>query len=265
MKSKGSAAEPCSPLISLKHTDPSLGYNEGGKHMAYEDDDDPSTFECPNCGERVYIELFACPNCGLVFSLEAPEDEKEPEETGFSFTAALLGWLVSTAVAFLVNFLAGRAWTAESITPTGRVILVLAGPLGALAGGYLAGVIARRREALHGLVIAALSLVSGLLFEAYWRDLSQQFFTIYMLVSWALMLGAGPLGGLLARGLRSRAISTRPRRLNEHELYRELLVLVRFDHDTAERLIAYEQKRHPNAKRALLIQNAIERWEHDNR
>jgi rubredoxin len=235
--------------------------------MAYEDDDDPSTFECPNCGERVTIDLFACPNCGLVFSLEAPDtpDEAAEQETGFSVTAALLGWLASAAAAFLINFLAGRAWTPEKLDTAGRVILVLSGPLGALAGGYLAGVIARRREVLHGLVVAGLSLVTGLLFEAYWRDLAQQFFSLAMLVSWGLILAAGPLGGLLARGLRSRAAHPRPRQMNESELYRELLVLVRFDNNTAERLIAYEQKRHPNARRAALIQNAIERWEHDNR
>jgi hypothetical protein len=51
----------------------------------------------------------------------------------------------------------------------------------------------------------------------------------------------------------------------EYELYTELLTKVQFDRETAESLIAYEQKRTPDGVRITWIQNAIDRWERDNR
>jgi hypothetical protein len=49
------------------------------------------------------------------------------------------------------------------------------------------------------------------------------------------------------------------------ELYDELLRKVGGDEQVAERLIAFEGKRHPQASRSESIQLAIERWERDNR
>ena len=52
---------------------------------------------------------------------------------------------------------------------------------------------------------------------------------------------------------------------NEGALYHNLLEKVRFDEQTAERLIDYERKRDPQASRTELIHSAILRWESDNR
>jgi hypothetical protein len=48
-------------------------------------------------------------------------------------------------------------------------------------------------------------------------------------------------------------------------LYEDLLVKCRRDKGVADRLIEYERKRKPNAGELELIENAIERWEKDNR
>jgi hypothetical protein len=48
-------------------------------------------------------------------------------------------------------------------------------------------------------------------------------------------------------------------------LYSDLLAKVRGDKVTAESLIEYERSRNPGASRAELIQDAIIRWERDNR
>jgi hypothetical protein len=51
----------------------------------------------------------------------------------------------------------------------------------------------------------------------------------------------------------------------EDLLYQDLLRKVRFNGSAADRLIDYERKQDPQATRLKLIQNAIERWERDNR
>jgi hypothetical protein len=48
-------------------------------------------------------------------------------------------------------------------------------------------------------------------------------------------------------------------------LYRKLMTMALGDKDKVERLIRYEFTRSPNANRAELIQDAIERWERDHR
>ena len=53
--------------------------------------------------------------------------------------------------------------------------------------------------------------------------------------------------------------------MEQVELYDELLRKVGGDDQVAERLIAFEGKRHPQANRSECIQLAIERWERDNR
>ena len=53
--------------------------------------------------------------------------------------------------------------------------------------------------------------------------------------------------------------------LDQAELYNQLLVKVRFDHYTAERLVDLERQRDPDADSRTWIENAIQRWERDNR
>jgi hypothetical protein len=228
-----------------------------------------SEFECPNCGEMVYQELFACPKCGLVFHpLDEDDDDVSPPdaavEEGFSPGAVFAGWVVSAGLAFLLNVLVSSLWPVSSTPPFGRAVLFISGPLGALAGGALAARLAPGRPAWHGLGVAAASLVSAYLLEAVRRDLSADPLTTAILASWALILTAGPLGAVLPTRLSGmRLPSSRAGR--ERRLYNTLLMRVRHDPATADRLIDLERSRFPNRTRAQWIENAIERIDRDRR
>jgi predicted nucleic acid-binding Zn-ribbon protein len=53
--------------------------------------------------------------------------------------------------------------------------------------------------------------------------------------------------------------------LNEAELFTDLVDKVRGDRATAERLVEYERQKLPQGNRFKWIQNAIQRWERDNK
>jgi hypothetical protein len=68
---------------------------------------------------------------------------------------------------------------------------------------------------------------------------------------------------LILVGVRPK--SDAPPSLGERQLYDDLLLKVRGDRPTAERLIDYERTRTPSLDREEYIKRAIERWERDNR
>ena len=53
--------------------------------------------------------------------------------------------------------------------------------------------------------------------------------------------------------------------LDQAVLYNDLLQKVRGDRATVERLVEFEQEQEPNGTRRIWLQNAIERWDRDNR
>ena len=53
--------------------------------------------------------------------------------------------------------------------------------------------------------------------------------------------------------------------LREKDLFDDLVRKVGGDRAAAERLIEFERKQSPTATRFACIQNAIRRWEHENR
>lgn len=53
--------------------------------------------------------------------------------------------------------------------------------------------------------------------------------------------------------------------MREAILFNDLLQKVGGDRSVVERLIEYERQKHPNATRLTCLQNAIGRWEHENR
>lgn len=53
--------------------------------------------------------------------------------------------------------------------------------------------------------------------------------------------------------------------LDQAALYKDLLLKVGGDHKTVERLILFEQQHAPEGSRIQCLQNAIQRWERDNR
>ena len=53
--------------------------------------------------------------------------------------------------------------------------------------------------------------------------------------------------------------------LKQNELFDDLLRKVGGDRSVVERLIEYERQQKPNATRLTCLQNALSRWEHENR
>ncbi len=53
--------------------------------------------------------------------------------------------------------------------------------------------------------------------------------------------------------------------INQAEMFDRLLLKVGGDRPTAERLVDYERQKHPQGNRLIWIQNAIRRWEKDNK
>ena len=53
--------------------------------------------------------------------------------------------------------------------------------------------------------------------------------------------------------------------LKQKELFDDLLRKVGGDRSVVERLIDFERKKKPDATRLTCLQNAISRWEHENR
>jgi putative membrane protein (TIGR04086 family) len=230
-----------------------------------------SEIECPNCGEHVYFDVLVCPKCGLHFypdETTIPDEVASPPRAGnFSISAVLAGWAASAVIAFLINLFASRIWSPQALNITGQIIVSASGPLGALVGGYLAARVAGKREKLHGLVVALLSLVIAILLETYWYDLFNQPLRLASMISWMILLPAGVFGAWIYTRTQAAVYLQLPSRSQptEKSLYFDLLAHVRHDIDTAERLIDFERRRNPAASRAKLIQNAIERIDHDRR
>jgi hypothetical protein len=237
---------------------------------------DDNQIECARCGERFDLSLTRCPGCGAsVYPLEGDDESWEVRHSrqpptqlellahsaGLLLVCALLAAAVSllSYIALRRLFLAGAGPAA-----VGTAIIASALP-GSLAGGYLAGRFARGRFALHGALAGALNLVSPLLLIAH--EFGAPFGSTLLLPAALLNPLAGYAGARLAlRHLRQELVKElfAPAQ-DQAALYQELLEKVRFDQDAAERLIAFERRRAPEAGRPAWIESAIRRWERDNR
>lgn len=231
-------------------------------------------FECPRCGERVYFELGRCPNCGLNFY--NPEDEPDdwqqrwsgPQRLqGISLIAIAAGWVISGMVAVLAYILFNQIFRAGLNGQVGWIYIFASTALGSFVGAYLAGRISSYRSILQGLIVGGLGLGFVILLDAYNRSLViENIIGWQTLLAWGLTVLAGLAGGWLISWQEMRDIE----RLffpedREEELYQDLLAKVGYDREIVERLVDYERKRDPGAPRTVLLKNAIERWERDNR
>jgi hypothetical protein len=231
-------------------------------------------FECPRCGERVYYELGRCPNCGLNFY--NPEDEPDDWQerwTGsqrlprISLVAIAAGWVISGMVAVLTYIVLNQIFRAGPNGQPGWTLVYGSTVLGSFVGAYLSGRISSYRPILQGLIVGGLSLGFVILLDAYNRNLViENVIRWQPLFAWGLTAVAGLAGGWLISWQEMRGIE----RLffpgdREEELYGDLLAKVGYDREIVERLVDYERQRDPGAPRAVLLKNAIERWERDNR
>jgi hypothetical protein len=235
-----------------------------------------SELECPNCGANVYYELTRCPKCGWNFyDPDANEDPAETEREGGegsgwlnSLKAVFVGWLAAAALAFGFHYAVSRLYAPEALELPGWVALFLSGPVATLAGGYLAGVNAKSKPGVHGLIVGILTIGSALLLESHWREVTPGILTDPLIwINWMLVILAGAGGDLIYAKLNAQRPVELPRWLvlREEDLWQDLLAKVGYDQATAERLIAFERTKAPQAVRSMLIQNAIERWMRDNR
>lgn len=229
---------------------------------------------CPKCGLNMYPEDEEDDSTGS-YGTHLDELEERASGVGDALLAVFLGLIVAGAVSFVLHMFASRAGTADSLPTEWRIMLFLAGPLSALVGGYASGAFERRERlpaaglgALVGVGAAAL----GVLFETRWRLVTPQVIVEpSMLAQYALCLLFGALGGWLngETGAAFLAGVKQPRQKEvkgmswEDLMYRDLLTRVRYNRDTAERLIEYERKLTPEAERFTLINNAIDRLDRD--
>lgn len=251
---------------------------------------DDNNLECPRCGEVFSMEFSRCPKCGLsmypedeeddsvgLYGMHADEIEERASGVGDALLAVFLGLILAGAVSFVLHMFASRTGTAESL-PTGwRVVLFFAAPVSALVGGYASGAFEKRARpsatglgALVGVGAAAL----GVLFETRWRLVTAQVLVEpSMLAQYALCILFGSLGGWLRgdSGAATLAGVAHPPQKEvkgmswEDLMYRDLLTRVRYNRDTAERLIEHERRLAPEAERFTLISNAIDRLDHDRK
>lgn len=234
---------------------------------------DDNTFECPNCGARIYPEMLRCPQCGQNMY---PEDEPEVSPAGATETtgsmtvlgAVVIGWIVASGSAILIHYIVAVFVSPSQLGGLGITVLLLSGPLGAFAGGYLCAVITRQRRELLGGMIGVLTLPVSVLLTTHWSEVRLDLLLQpVILVTAALTILAGVGGGWLNAKLADGSDWKEKWRVRGWEdlLYQDLLRKVRFNGSIADRLIEYERKQDPQASRLKLIQNAIERWYRDNR
>jgi hypothetical protein len=234
---------------------------------------DDNTFDCPNCGAKVYPEMTRCQQCGQIMY---PSDEESTQAEATTATAGwssilgatLLGWLIASGIALLLNFLLASLISPAILGGVGTTVLVLAGPLGSLVGAYVCVGMVRQHSKILGGVVGGFTLPVVVLLATHWVEITISFLLRpEVLLAGLLIILTGVGGGWLNERFSQDSNWKEKWRIRGWEdlLYQDLLRKVRFNGSIADRLIEYERKQDPQASRLKLIQNAIERWERDNR
>ena len=234
---------------------------------------DDNSFECPNCGAKIYPEMTRCPECGQIMYPEDEEDQSAAGETvqsGWlaSIGAVLIGWMIACGIALLLHFIVASFVAPAVLGTSGKAVLILAGPIGVIVGSFVAAGIARQSGKWLGALVGILVLPILALYATHWVEVT----SVFLFSPWVIALGVLTiLVGVFGTWLNHKFIQDTDWKEKwrvrgwEDLLYQDLLRKVRFNGSTADRLIEYESKQDPQASRLKLIQNAIERWERDNR
>jgi hypothetical protein len=243
------------------------------KKSGYDMAMDDNSYECPNCGATIYPEMTRCPQCG--HSIYPENDESVPIEAvattpaWISFMGTMLiGWIIAVGIALIVHFVMDAFVSPSALGSWGKMILFGAGPFGAVVGAFVSTGLYRKRSILMGGVVGALAVPVLVLLATHWVKVTLSL----LFSSWGVLLGfltilAGVLGGWLSINFSPESDWEEKWRVHGWEdlLYQDLLRKVRFNGSAADRLIEFERKQTPQASRLELIQNAIDRWERDNR
>jgi hypothetical protein len=232
---------------------------------------DDNVFECPNCGAKIYPEMTRCPQCGREMYPEDEEDLLGVKTAApvwiTSLGAVVIGWLVASGIAILLNFILATLSSPTLLGAAGKLVLLLAGPLGAWVGSYVAAGIHHRHVWWLGALIGLLVLPVLALFATRWVEN----ILAVLLNPWGIAWGVlTVLLGVLGAWMHYKLVQDTGWKEQwqvrgwEDLLYQDLLRKVRFNGSAVDRLIEYERRQNPNASRLQLIQNAIDHWEHDH-
>jgi predicted nucleic-acid-binding Zn-ribbon protein len=234
---------------------------------------DENTFDCPKCGAKIYPEMTRCPQCGQEMY---PEDEEtgtsesgtDTLNWGSTLGALLIGLLIASGIALILHFIVASFVSPSMLGGFGKTVLFLSGPLGSLVGGFVCASIAKVHPKLVGGIVGVLSLPVMVLLATHWIQITPTLlFSLWSLGIGVLIVLSGVCGGWLNLRFSQNDGWQEQWKVRGWEdlLYQDLLRKVSFNGPIADRLIEYERKQQPEASRLKLIQNAIERWERDNR
>ena len=225
--------------------------------------------ECARCGGTFHISLTRCPHCDV--SLYEPEEERNPEISAIDnvkntlrFPAAIFtGWFVAAFVGLLLYIPIRFA----QATPPGSSFVAITAALtlglGAFAGGFLYQRIHQGRSIFGNISQIAFNLLIGVLVFLTETTLMTVSAPISLLV-----IGAASFYGihLADKMLRQAMINDLFAPVVESQKrYEDLVVKVGHNRAVADRLIEHERSITPKATRDILVENAIKRWERDNR
>jgi hypothetical protein len=180
----------------------------------------------------------------------------------------LVGWLIASGIALLLHFILASLISPSILGPVGKSVLFLAGPIGSLVGAFVGAGLARHHSKLLGVMVGGLTLPVLALLATHWVEVLSDFLlSPFVLLTCLLTLITGIVGGFLNERFSQGSDWKEKWKVRGWEdlLYQDLLRKVRFNGSIADRLIDYERKQDPQASRLELLQNAIQRWERDNR
>jgi hypothetical protein len=234
---------------------------------------DDNTYECPSCGGSVYPEQTRCPQCGhnMYPEEEAPsitKDESESTRWGIALGALLIGWMIASGIAAIFHFTIDSFISPFMPGSFGKFLLFIAGPVGSLVGGLVCAGLVRQNKKILGGLVGAFAIPVSLLLTTHWVHVTLDLLlSPLFLVEGLLIIFAGIAGAWLNQKFSQTEDWKEKWKVRGWEdlLYQDLLRKVRFNGSAADRLIEYERRQEPQASRLKLIQNAIERWERDNR
>lgn len=228
--------------------------------------------ECPHCGATFHYELTRCPSCGINIYFPEEEEDGEVSKTISSFIATfrfplgiLAGWIAVVVLSLGLYIPIRFAFTLPQSQYIVYSIVVTCIATGAFAGGFSAVRVAKQNVILGALLVGLVGV--GVAIAILLREWTNILPFPSVTIGWLVILGAALAGAKVAeKMLQKITVETFfvvPQ--TEENLYQDLFIKVGYDHNIAKRLIEYERQRAPQAKRAELIRNAIQRLERDNR
>jgi hypothetical protein len=232
--------------------------------MNYDHDD---VIECPKCSGDIRIIHTICPHCGLNlypndWDHQALINEDDSRSLSLSVLAIFVGWLAGGVFTFILHFLL-KNWINAFVNH--QFIISSISVLGGLLSGMVTGFVIDEKPAWHGIFVGFLTVGTGILFDFYWDNASEEgFINVGSVITWVIIMFF-VIGGCII--VYHHPFKAKPYEFpeDEYSIYRELLSRVQNDPSTVERLIDFERQKSPSVDQIVLLKNALQRWKRDNR